>query len=85
MIFYMYDYEEYKSKLRDFYIDFSELPGAIVKVEDDLIAEIKKIKTFKYDKKYEAFNNKYTYLEDGKASRRVLEVIFNGTKVNKNK
>ena len=76
MIFYMYDYEEYKGKLRDFYIDFSELPGAIVKKQDDLIEEIKKSKSFKYGDKYKAFNDKYTYLEDGKASERVIESII---------
>lgn len=76
MIFYMYDYEEYKGKLRDFYIDFSELPGAIVKTEEDLLDEIKKSKSFKYDDKYKEFNDKYTYLEDGRASERVIKSII---------
>ena len=32
----MYDYEEYKNELRDFYIDVNELPGRIVRDENEL-------------------------------------------------
>lgn len=73
IIFYMYDYEEYKHKLRDFYIDFKELPGKVVKEEKDLVKAIRGVERFKYDKKYERFNNKYTYLDDGCASKRVVK------------
>ena len=76
MIFYMYDLEEYKGKLRDFYFDISELPGPIIEKESDLIKAIKDTNKFKYDKKYKAFNDKYTYLDDGKASERVVKEIF---------
>ena len=76
IIFYMYDLEEYKTKLRDFYIDLKELPGNIIEKENELIKEIKKASNFKYNKKYEKFNNKFTYLEDGKASERVVESII---------
>lgn len=82
IIFYMYDLEEYKTKLRDFYIDFKELPGNIVEKEKDLIKEIKKCNNFKYDKKYEEFNKKFTYLENGKASKKVVEVIFDEEREN---
>lgn len=75
-IFYMYDLDEYKNNLRDFYFDLSILPGPIVKKEEDLIKEIKNSKNFKYDDKYRKFNDKFTYLEDGKASIRVLEHIL---------
>lgn len=80
IIFYMYDLEEYKTKLRDFYIDLKELPGKIVENEKDLIKEMENSKEFKYDKTYEEFNKKYTYLDDGKASKRVVEEVFNNEK-----
>lgn len=32
-------------------------------------------KGFNYDKKYQEFNQKYNYLDDGKAAKRVLEEI----------
>ena len=76
MLFYMYDLEEYQGTLRDFYFDINELPGPIIQEEKDLIKEIKKTEKFKYDKKYKAFNDKYTYLDDGKASERVVKEIF---------
>lgn len=80
IIFYMYDLEEYQNKLRDFYIDLKELPGNIVQEEKELIKEIKKSKNFKYDKKYKFFNDKFTYLEDGKASERVVKKILKDRK-----
>lgn len=84
MIFYMYDLDEYKNKLRDFYIDVKTLPGKIVTKEKDLVKEIKDTKNFKYDEKYRKFNEKFNYLEDGNASERVTEVIFNEKNNKKN-
>ena len=78
MLFYMYDLEEYKNTLRDFYIDLSILPGPIVETEKDLIKEIKNIDKYdkKYNKKYKEFNKTFNYLDDGNAAKRVVEVIF---------
>ena len=73
IIFYMYDLEKYKGELRGFYIDLDELPGKIAKNEDELINEIHKIKEFEYDEKYKRFNKKFNYLDDGQASKRVIE------------
>ena len=76
IIFYMYDLEEYKHTLRDFYIDLDELPGPIIEKEKELIKAIKGMNKFKYDKKYKAFNDKYTYLDDGKAAERVVKELI---------
>lgn len=78
MIFYMYDLEYYRDKSNGFYIDIEEeLPGKIIKTDDELIEEIIEVaKEFKYDEKYERFNKKYNYLDDGKASKRVIEVVI---------
>lgn len=77
IIYYMYDLEKYKENMRGFYIDLKELPGNIVRTEEELIKEIENTETnFKYDDKYIAFNNKYNYLDDGKASKRVVEDII---------
>lgn len=78
ILFYMYDYEEYKNNLRDFYIDLSELPGPIVKTEDDLIKEIEMISEYndKYGEIYRKFNDKFNYLEDGRSSERVIEACI---------
>ena len=84
MIFYMYDLDDYKNNLRDFYFDLNILPGPIVKQEDDLIKEIKNIDNYDelYHDKYIKFNKKFNYLDDGKSTERVVEVIFNETKKN---
>ncbi|MFR5876502.1 MAG: CDP-glycerol glycerophosphotransferase family protein [Eubacterium sp.] len=75
IIFYMYDFEEYKNNLRDFYIDLSELPGPIVKTEEKLIEEIKDLNNYneKYSDIYSEFSSKFNSLEDGNASLRVIE------------
>ena len=78
MLFYMYDLEEYKGKLRDFYFGLDELPGPIVKTQAELENEILNIHNYEniYKDKYEKFNNKFNYLDDGQASKRVIEKIF---------
>ncbi len=77
IIYYMYDFNQYKNEMRGFYIDLNELPGNIVKTEEDLIEEIKNVdNNFKYNDKYRDFNNKYNYLDDGNASKRVVRKVI---------
>ena len=80
MIFYMYDFEEYKDEMRGFYIDTNELPGEITKTEDELIKAIKNIQNFEYTEKYRNFNDKFNYLDDGQATKRTVEKILGGKK-----
>lgn len=76
ILFYMYDLEEYKEELRGFYINLSELPGEIAQTEEKLIENIENVENFVYDKRYQEFYEKYNYLDDGKASKRVVEAII---------
>lgn len=78
MIFYMYDLDYYRDESNGFYFDVEDsLPGKIVKTDDDLIDEIIRIsKEFKYDEKYKQFNEKFNYLDDGEASKRVVETVI---------
>lgn len=78
MLFYMYDLDEYKGKLRDFYMSLDELPGPIVEIQSDLEKEIAKLSSYwkKYEKKYKTFNNKYNYLDGNDCSKKVLDVII---------
>lgn len=83
MLFYMYDFDEYKNELRDFYIDIDELPGPIIDKADEnqLIRTIKELEDTdlyiqKYGEKYIAFHNKFNPLDDGNASKRVIEEIL---------
>lgn len=78
MLFYMYDLDLYKGKLRDFYLDLEELPGPIAKTQEELEYNLSVLEEEapKYKKKYEKFNKKFNYLDDGEAARRVINVIF---------
>ena len=79
MYFYMYDLEDYQEELRGFYIDiYKDLPGQIYENEDDLLKDVieneydyAKLKVFK-----ERFNNH----DDGKASKRVIDIVFGDKK-----
>ena len=76
MLFFVYDIEDYRDNLRGFYFDFeAKAPGPLVKTTEEIIAEIETIENgdFAFD---EAFYNKFCYLEDGNASKRVVEEIF---------
>lgn len=78
IIFYMYDLDNYKGNLRDFYLDLDELPGPITTKQDELelyINDIKKVEK-KFSKKYNEFNKKLNYLDNKNASLRVIKKIF---------
>lgn len=77
MIFYMYDIDHYKNESNGFYFDVEEeLPGAIIRDQKELGKAILETKKFKYDKKYKAFNEKFTYKDDGEASKRVIKKVI---------
>lgn len=76
IIFFMYDLEEYKKELRDFYLELEELPGPIVQNEQALINCINQIKTSEwYISTLNSFNNKYNP-HNNACSREVLEAII---------
>ena len=76
IIFYMYDLEEYRDELRGFYFGLEGLPGNIVKTESELIEEITKTNEFNFNDKYKTFNDKFNYLDDGNAAKRVVAEVF---------
>lgn len=60
ILFYMYDFQEYKEELRDFYFDISLLPGPVIKEEADIGKAVRNLeKTFVYDERYQAFNERF--------------------------
>ena len=46
IIYYMYDFDDYKNNLRDFYISLDELPGPIAKTQEE-VEDIIKVQEFK--------------------------------------
>lgn len=79
IIFYMYDLEDYRDRLRGFYIDIeADAPGKIVKTEDDLFAEIgRALEEGHCDaQRYERFRDRFCEWEDGRSSERVVKRVF---------
>ena len=78
MVFYMYDLENYRDKLRGFYFDLSELPGPMTEHYEEMIAYAAAPECFEtdYREKYDAFRAKFNYLDDGKAAARTVDKVF---------
>ena len=79
ILFFTYDIEKYQSMLRGFYIDVhNDLPGPLLRTNDELIDSIKHIDLTmeNYKEKYEAFYQKYCYLEDGNATQRIVNRVI---------
>lgn len=76
VLFYMYDLEEYSTQVREFYIDLEELPGPILKTQEELLDAVSDIENIEkeYREKYQKFCDVYNYLDDGMASKRVAEL-----------
>lgn len=73
--FYMYDIDEYEGMLRGFYLNvYEDLPGKIYKEEESML---KAIKREEFDKDaMELFRERFSYLEDGNATKRVLDIVL---------
>ena len=73
--FYMYDIESYREELRGFYIDiYKDLPGKIYEQEEEMLTDIA-AGIYDYEK-LESFNAYFNEHEDGKASERVIDILF---------
>jgi len=78
IIFFMYDLDLYENFLRGFYIDLAELPGCIVKSEQEIIDTLENINEYQkeYENKYIEFNKTFNYLDSSNASLKVLNKIL---------
>ncbi|WP_025727143.1 CDP-glycerol glycerophosphotransferase family protein [Heyndrickxia ginsengihumi] len=83
MIFFVYDIDDYRDNLRGFYFDFEEnAPGPLVKTTEQVIEEIRKLESngFTLSETFNAFYNKFCYLESGHSSQKVVDRVFRGRK-----
>ncbi|MDN7241742.1 CDP-glycerol glycerophosphotransferase family protein [Planococcus sp. N028] len=79
ILFYTYDLEEYRDKLRGFYLDFeNEAPGPLCLEEDLLYDAIENIDQVKetYKETYQSAKNRFCYLDDGQAAKRIVDRVF---------
>jgi CDP-glycerol glycerophosphotransferase len=82
MIFFAFDLKRYGSQIRGFYINFKkEAPGPIVTNQQKLFDAIENIIPLQeqYSVKYEKFKEKFCHWEDGSASKRTIEAVFDNT------
>ncbi|WBB89341.1 bifunctional glycosyltransferase/CDP-glycerol:glycerophosphate glycerophosphotransferase [Verrucosispora sp. WMMC514] len=79
MLFFTYDLEHYRDKLRGFYFDFeSEAPGPLLGTSTELVDAIRRadLDSFQYQDRYDAFVERFCDLDDGKATSRVIERLL---------
>ena len=79
ILFYTYDIEKYKNQLRGFYIDMNtEVPGPLLYTSEEVIDAIQHIDdvTRDYAARYDEFYNRFCHIDDGHASKRVVERVF---------
>ncbi len=82
MIFFTYDLEQYRDKLRGFYFDFeAEAPGPLLASSDEVVSAIADTTgrvAPAHRAAYAAFTAKFCPLDDGKAAARACDRIFGG-------
>jgi CDP-glycerol glycerophosphotransferase len=78
ILFYVHDWENYKQN-RGFYLELDSLPGPLCYNINELIENIKSINHIKdqYKERLVEFKEKYCYKDDGSATNRIVDAIFN--------
>ncbi|NEB80782.1 CDP-glycerol glycerophosphotransferase family protein, partial [Streptomyces sp. SID14478] len=76
MLFFTYDLEHYRDRLRGFYFDFEErAPGPLVQTSAELIAALRGLDAASapYEAAYADFRAAFCDLDDGRAAARVVD------------
>ncbi|WP_102693053.1 bifunctional glycosyltransferase/CDP-glycerol:glycerophosphate glycerophosphotransferase [Rummeliibacillus pycnus] len=79
ILFYAYDLENYRDKLRGFYLDYeNQMPGPIVKTTDEMIDAIQNIDQInaQYKDKYNNFYDQICCWETGNATEKIVHEVF---------
>ncbi len=79
ILFFTYDLEKYRDKLRGFYIDIeTEVPGPLLRTTDEVIHSIENIEAVQseYQAKYDVFHERFCKWDDGNASKNTVERVF---------
>lgn len=79
LLFYTYDLEDYRDRLRGFYFDLEDVaPGPLVRTSAELVEALGDLDAVRatYSDRYAAFRQTFSCLEDGSATDRVLDLLF---------
>ena len=81
MLFFTYDLDRYQDEIRGFYLDYVDtVPGPLLRTTDEVagaLADIESVKS-RYAERYNGFVKRFCELDDGQASARVVDRIFDG-------
>ncbi|WP_152446651.1 CDP-glycerol glycerophosphotransferase family protein [Bacillus sp. THAF10] len=80
ILFFTYDFQKYQQEIRGFYFDLhTESPGPLLVNTAEILAAIRGLeaKNFKVEEPHFTFKQKFCELEDGHATKRVVETVFN--------
>ncbi|RKS73821.1 CDP-glycerol glycerophosphotransferase [Motilibacter peucedani] len=75
---FTYDLEDYRDRLRGFYFDFAAIaPGPLLRTSDEVLGALEGLDAVvaEHADAYAAFRERFSHLEDGRASERVLEAV----------
>ena len=79
ILFYTYDLDKYSNELRGFYLDiYNDVPGPLLYTTREVIDAIVNIDEINelFSKKYDEFYNRFCSIDDGNASKRIVERIW---------
>jgi CDP-glycerol glycerophosphotransferase len=79
MLFFTYDLDYFRDELRGFYFDLAEVaPAPLMRTSAEIVDAIARIDALaaEHRERYARFQETFTHLEDGAATRRVLELLF---------
>ncbi|MET8392126.1 CDP-glycerol glycerophosphotransferase family protein [Streptomyces anthocyanicus] len=79
MLFFTYDLEHYRDKLRGFYFDFeNDAPGPLIRTSEELVSalgDLDKVSA-EYADRYRRFQELFCDLDDGRAAARVVDLML---------
>lgn len=81
MVFFAYDLEDFRDRLRGFYLDLeAEAPGPIVRTTDELAGALLDLPAVveASAERYARFRERFCHLEDGHATDRVVDRLLRG-------
>ena len=78
-LFYTYDLEDYRDRLRGFYFDFeAEAPGPLLRTPEQVAAALHDLGSVsaEFAQRYEAFRARFCHWDDGRAGARVVDAML---------
>src|SRR5699024_4709803 len=79
ILYYTYDLEKYRDRLRGFYINMEQdVPGPLLKTTEEVVDAIEHITEVQteYQEKYDVFYERFCKWDDGNASKNTVEAVF---------